>query len=145
MSSRQSFDPANLMDLHRKLLPSADTFITARLDARRLRGSAGTDKTVTSQGKEDNTLSEWNVWKLLRRGSGRWCAADLAWRRTSCTSFIYSAIEACDYLTRVNEITAISHVLDGKSQLWCHARPKEHDITPFQERTNGTDDQIQPD
>ncbi|TNN86528.1 hypothetical protein EYF80_003298 [Liparis tanakae] len=70
MSSQQSFDPANLMDLHRKHVPSADTFITARLDARHLRGSAGTDKTVTSKGEEDDALSEGNVCKLLRHALG---------------------------------------------------------------------------
>lgn len=44
MSFQQSFDPANLMDPHHKHLPSEDVFITPRLDARHLRGSAATDK-----------------------------------------------------------------------------------------------------
>lgn len=44
MSFRQSFDPANLMDPHRKHLPPEDVFITRRLDARHLHGSTATDK-----------------------------------------------------------------------------------------------------
>lgn len=49
MAFQQSFDPANLTDPHRKHLPSEDVFITWRLDARHLRGSATTDKLASYQ------------------------------------------------------------------------------------------------
>lgn len=49
MSLQQSFDPANLMDSHHKHLPSEDVFITPRLDAKHLRGSATTDKLASYQ------------------------------------------------------------------------------------------------
>ena len=49
MSFQQSFDPANLMDPHRKHLPSEDVFITPRLDAKHLRGSEKPDKLASYQ------------------------------------------------------------------------------------------------
>lgn len=51
----QGFDPANLTAPQREDLISEDIFITRRLDARHLRGSAATDKlTCQQKGEEDN-------------------------------------------------------------------------------------------
>lgn len=51
----QGFDPANLTAPQHEDLISEDIFITRRLDARHLRGSAATDELTRRQkGKEDN-------------------------------------------------------------------------------------------
>lgn len=63
MSFQRSFDPSNLMDSHHKHLPSEDVFITLRLDARHLHGSAATDKLASYQRGERG--QQRNVLKLL--------------------------------------------------------------------------------
>lgn len=62
MPFQQSFDPANLMDPHHKHLPSEDVFITPRLDARHLHGSAATDKLACYQQGQRGQQSLWVKW-----------------------------------------------------------------------------------
>lgn len=60
MFFQQRFDPANLSDLHHKHLPSQDIFITLKLDARHLHGSAAIDKLACyQQGQRGQQKLKW--------------------------------------------------------------------------------------